>query len=63
MTADARTLADRSNRAARALFDSRYGLMVPKTATGSSNPSFSDIEWGNGFTEVGVFSMFSVFNI
>jgi len=45
------TLNKRAKRAGTVLFDNQEGLMVPKSTSGSKNPFFSSIQWGNGFTE------------
>lgn len=48
---DAKVLRARSARAVGSLFSAQHGLMVPKNDQGYFVPSFSDIEWGNGYTE------------
>ena len=45
-------LKQRSIKASTSLFDPTRGLMVGKSSTGAlSTGGFSDIEWGNGYTE------------
>lgn len=51
LTQKAKSLYRRAVTAFRSSFDSRHGLMVPKSRNGGFSDRFSPIEWGNGYTE------------
>lgn len=51
LEAAANKLSARSERAYRSLFDKGTGLMLPKKGDGSRTTRWSEVEWGNGYTE------------